>query len=139
VGCADRGQRLWRQGHHMNSPSDRWGPTGASSVRKGPIPMDPNHTTSDINPDDHYTATMAGRIRDELIQPDAEPLPSDFTWARALRTQVLDGLRDGLAGIEPTDPMFVNKSALKSVHGCEVLHQCDTGFEWSIDTAKGTI
>jgi hypothetical protein len=100
--------------------------------------MDPN-ILSGPTPDDLYAATMAGRIRDELIRPDASPIPSDFSWSRSLRELVIDGLGTGLAGIEASESLFVNKTALKSVLGCEVLHQCDTGFEWSVDTAKGTI
>lgn len=101
--------------------------------------MDPHTNLSESISDDRFTNTMAGRIRDELIQPEADPLPSDFSWAGLLRTQVLGGLREGLAGIEPAEPMFVNKSALKSALGCEVLHQQAVPFEWSIDTAKGTL
>ena len=83
--------------------------------------MDPNIDPDSVS-DDRYTGTMAGRIRDELIRPAAEPIPSDFSWSNSLKMQVHDGLRVGLDGIAPDDMLFVNKTALKSVFGLSLIH-----------------
>ena len=79
------------------------------------------------------------QLIDLLGKADAEPEPFPPELADDLRAELADAtapLLTVLAG----ERLFVSKSALAGIHGCEAQHVASRNtFEWSIPTVRGTV
>ena len=65
----------------------------------------------------------------------------DAELRHELRAELEAGLADVAADVDPSDPLWVSKHTLSSVHGCEGRHlaEKDAPFAWTPPLARGTI
>jgi len=92
-------------------------------------------------PQDELNAAQRDVIALLGARPDERPVFPD-----GLRGRIADDLSEAVApiagGVDPDDPIFVNKRRLAQVHGCQALYtyeQSTPGFDWSIPVAIGTV
>jgi PD-(D/E)XK nuclease superfamily len=85
-----------------------------------------------LNPAQQSVIDLLGRSTD---RPE---LPSDLV--EELETELVDELTVLATDLDPTDPLFVSKHALTTIHTCEAHHLAGDGeFTWSVPAARGIV
>jgi PD-(D/E)XK nuclease superfamily len=96
-----------------------------------------------------HLAAMAGSPERALNPTQREvldrirlPVDQRLVWPEGIRRDIHDRLQDELADVRDLIPdegqLWVAKSALDAVHGCEARHRADR-FEWSVPVARGRV
>lgn len=89
-------------------------------------------TTSDLNPTQQSVVDVLGK--------PAGWLPLPLAVVDSVRDQIETGLAALAAKITPDRPLFISKSSLTTVHGCEAHYLASLdSFEWTILNVRGTV
>ena len=82
---------------------------------------------------------MQQQVVDVLGKP-AGWVPLPITVVTAVREQLETSLAPLAAKLSPDQPLYVSKSSLNTVHGCEAHFMASLdSFEWTISNVRGTV
>lgn len=98
--------------------------------------MTPSEEGSELNPAqqeilDELGSTQRPRFRDDLRDH----------LRHQLETELAALLAESVIEADPSQPLYVSKHRLSSVHGCEARHLAEDAipFEWTVASARGTV
>lgn len=105
-----------------------------SDRKSSPLAIDGHARTTTVSATNPAQQEIIDRLRG-----DREARPAyDAELRHHLRSMLEDGTADAAAALPPGQTIFVNKSKLTAVHGCEAKFVGDT-FAWSIPAARGKV